>query len=153
MQVWVRNGLIAGGIAGVVTIIVNLAERAMATGDVCHRTGPRLGYLGFVAFLLLTGWAGYATARAGLSVSRAAIAGVIGGAVSGIGTIIVVLSALDQIRSASQCIANPNGVDVQAFATAGGVIAALVLFIIGIAIAAGAAAVGGVLGQRPASTR
>jgi hypothetical protein len=151
MKPWLRNAVTFGVASAVVTLVLNLVGNATATGDACHRSSP-LGQLGFLVFLGLMGAAGFMTTRAGDTVGMATMAGLVGAAISAVGTAIslaVVLSSFD----ASQCVQNnTSGVSTGTLVTAGGIVIGIVLSLIGVGVGAGAGALGGLIGRRPAAT-
>lgn len=101
MQGWLRNGLIAGAASGIATLLLGLL-RAAFKSDYCQAgivaVGSPAGLppsavdivasLGSVVVLLLTaGIAGWQTARVDPGDGKPALAGLITGLVSGIGTL------------------------------------------------------------------
>jgi hypothetical protein len=151
MKGWSRNAVTYGGVSAVVTLLLNWIGNATATGDPCRRGSP-LGLLAFVIFLGLMGAAGFMTTRAGGTVGMATMAGLVGALISAVGTVIAFAIIVGSIN-ASQCVVNNNtGVSSQTLLTTGGIVAAVVLGLIGLGVGAGAGAIGGLIGKRPAAT-
>ena len=151
MKPWLRNALTFGAVSALATLALNLLGNATASGDACHRNSP-LGLLAFLVFLGLMGGAGFRTARAGETLGMATMAGLIGALISAIGTAIALAVILSSFN-ASQCIQNnTTGVSSQTLLTTGGIVIGVVLSLIGLGVGAGAAAIGGVIGRRPAAT-
>ena len=151
MKGWSRTAVTFGVAAAVVTLLLNLVGNATATGDPCRRGSP-LGFLAFLVFLGLMGAAGFMTARAGGTIGMATMAGLVAALISGVGTVIafaIIVSSID----ASKCVVNnTTGVSSQTLLTTGGIVAAVILSVIGLGCGAGAGAIGGLLGRRPAAT-
>jgi hypothetical protein len=151
MKGWSRNAVTYGGVSAVVTLLLNWIGNATATGDPCRRGSP-LGLLAFLIFLGLMGAAGFMTTRAGGTVGMATMAGLVGALISAVGTVIAFAIIVGSIN-ASQCVVNNNtGVSSQTLLTTGGIVAAVVLGLIGLGVGAGAGAIGGLIGKRPAAT-
>jgi hypothetical protein len=151
MNPQLRHGVLFGGIAGVTTLLLNLANGALMSGSVCHRQGTPLPVLGFIVFTLLAGAAGRQASQSGGS---AAIAGLITGAISGIAVLVLVAFSLgNAAQAASQCLqgANSQGINVGAVASGFGLILAVLVYLIGLGVGAGAGALGAAIGSRPAS--
>ncbi len=153
MRGWLRNGLIAGAGAGIATLVLGLL-RAAAKSDYCQAGIVAFGSpaglppsavdivasLSSVAVLLLAaGIAGWQTARIGLGNGKPALAGVVTGTVSGIGTL--VLNAI-QLNQNTQCIVRGGfagpGMDMRP--------TLLIVAVVVIAIGAGFAALAGSAG-------
>jgi hypothetical protein len=82
----------------------------------------------------------------------ATMAGLVGALISAVGTVIAFAIIVGSIN-ASQCVVNNNtGVSSQTLLTTGGIVAAVVLGLIGLGVGAGAGAIGGLIGKRPAAT-
>lgn len=151
MKGWSRNAVTYGVASAVVTLALNWIGNATAGGDPCRRSSP-LGFLAFIVFLGLMGAAGFMTARAGGTIGTATLAGLVGALISAVGTIIAVVIIFSSI-DANQCLQNNNtGVSSQTLLTAGGIVAGIVLSLIGLCVGAGAGAIGGLIGRRPAAT-
>jgi hypothetical protein len=151
MKPWLRNAVTFGVASAVVTLVLNLVGNATASGDACHRSSP-LGLLGFFVFLGLMGAAGFMTTRAGDTVGMATMAGLVGAAISAVGTAISLAVILSSFN-ASQCVQNnTSGVSTGTLVTAGGIVIGIVLSLIGVGVGAGAGALGGLIGRRPAAT-
>jgi hypothetical protein len=151
MKGWSRNALTFGVASAVATLLLNVVGNATATGDPCRRGSP-LGFLGFLIFLGLMGAAGFMTARAGGTIGMATMAGLVGALISAVGTVIGFAIIVSSIN-ASQCVVNNNtGVSSQTLLTTGGIVAAVILSVIGLGFGAGAGAIGGLIGRRPAAT-
>jgi hypothetical protein len=154
MQPWLRYGLIGGGASAVITAILAVISFALSTGNACNRHSPRtIGDLGFIIFLGLMGYVGYASARAGQSVGQGSLAGLTAALLSGAGTVVAFLLNLPYEQGQIACVAgslgNTNGVDLTAAGTSLGVIALIIAILLGMGIGAGAAAIGALIG-RPA---
>jgi len=150
MKPWLRNALTFGAGAAVVTLVLNLVGNATASGDACHRNSP-LGILAFLFFLGLMGAAGFMTTRGGETVGMATIAGLVGAAISAVGTAISLFVILSSFN-ASQCVQNnTSGVSSGTLVAAGGIVIGIVLSLIGLGVGAGAGAIGGLIGRRPAA--
>lgn len=115
MRGWLRNGLIAGAGAGIATLLLGLL-RAVAKSDYCQAgiisfgspAGLPPSAVDIVASLtsvavplVAAGIAGWWTARLGLGNGKPALAGLVAGTVSGIGTLVL---NLIQINQNTQCI-------------------------------------------------
>lgn len=150
MKGWTRNAVTYGIAAAVVTLLLNLVGNATAGGDQCHRGSP-LGFLAFLVFLGLMGAAGFMTARAGGTIGAATMAGLVGALISAVGTIIAIAIVVSSI-SASCVVNNNTGVSSQTLLTTGGIVAGILLSVLGLGIGAGAGAIGGLMGRRPAAT-
>jgi MFS family permease len=151
MKAWLRTALTFGIASAVLTLLFNWLGNATASGDACHRSSP-LGLLGFVVFLGLMGATGYVTTRAGDTVGRAAVAGLVAALISAVGTVIGFAIIFASIN-ASQCVANNNtGISSQTLVTTGGIVAAIFISLIGLGVGAGMGAIGGLIGRRPATT-
>jgi hypothetical protein len=151
MKPWLRNAVTFGVASAVVTLVLNLVGNATASGDACHRSSP-LGLLGFLVFVGLMGAAGFMTTRAGDTVGMATMAGLVGAAISAVGTAISLAVILSSFN-ASQCVQNnTSGVSTGTLVTAGGIVIGIVLSLIGVGVGAGAGALGGLIGRRPAAT-
>jgi hypothetical protein len=151
MKGWSRNALTFGVASAVATLLLNVVGNATATGDPCRRGSP-LGFVGFLIFLGLMGAAGFMTARAGGTIGMATMAGLVGALISAVGTVIGFAIIVSSIN-ASQCVVNNNtGVSSQTLLTTGGIVAAVILSVIGLGFGAGAGAIGGLVGRRPAAT-
>jgi hypothetical protein len=151
MKGWSRNALTFGVASAVATLLLNVVGNATATGDPCRRGSP-LGFLGFLIFLGLMGAAGFMTARAGGTIGMATMAGLVGALISAVGTVIGFAIIVSSIN-ASQCVVNNNtGVSSQTLLTTGGIVAAVILSVIGLGFGAGAGAIGGLIGRRPTAT-
>src|ERR1700716_4083261 len=145
MKGWSRNAVTFGVAAAVATLLLNLLGNATATGDPCRRGSP-LGFLAVFVFLGLMGAAGFMTARAGGTIGMATMAGLVAALISGIGTVIAFAIIVSSIN-ASQCVVNnTTGVSSQTLLTTGGIVAAVILSVIGLGFGAGAGAVGGLVG-------
>jgi len=150
MKGWSRNAVIYGLASAVVTLLLNWIGNATGGGDPCRRSSP-LGLLAFLIFLGLMGAAGFMTARAGGTIGTATIAGLVAALISGVGTVIAFAIIVSSIPAS--CIANNNtGVSSQTLLTTGGIVAGVILSIIGLGVGAGAGAIGGLMGRRPAAT-
>jgi hypothetical protein len=150
MKGWSRNAVTFGIASAVVTLLLNVVGNATASGDACHKSSP-LGFLGFLVFLGLMGAAGFMTARAGGTIGGATMAGLVGALISAVGTIIAFAIIVGSLSS--QCLANNNtGISSQTLLTTGGIIAGIFLSLIGLGFGAGAGAIGGLIGRRPAAT-
>jgi hypothetical protein len=131
MKGWSRNALTFGVASAVATLLLNVVGNATATGDPCRRGSP-LGFLGFLIFLGLMGAAGFMTARAGGTIGMATMAGLVGALISALGTVIGFAIIVSSIN-ASQCVVNNNtGVSSQTLLTTGGIVAAVILSVIGL---------------------
>jgi len=151
MKAWSRNAVTFGIISAVVTLLLNWLGNATASGNACHRSSP-LGFVGFVAFLGLMGAAGFRTTRGGETVGMATMSGLVGALISAVGTIIAFAILFASIN-ASQCLPQNNtGVSSQTLLTTGGIVAAILVSLIGLGIGAGAGAIGGLIGRRPQTT-
>jgi hypothetical protein len=149
MKGWSGNAVRFGVASAVVTLLLNWIGGA-TSGDPCRRGSP-LGFLAFLVFLGLMGGAGFMTARAGGTIGAATMAGLVGALISAVGTIIGVTIIVGSIN-ASQCgIVNNTGVSTQTLLTTGGVIAGIFISFFGLGIGAGAGAIGGLMGRRPAA--
>ena len=152
MKGWTRNALTFGVASAVVTLLLNWIGNVTASGsDPCHRSSP-LGFLGFLVFLGLMGGAGFMTARDGGTIGAAALSGLVGALISAVGTIIAFAIIAGSINAAQCGLTNNTGVSSQTLLTTGGIFAAVVLSLIGLGFGAGAGAIGGLMGRRPAAT-
>ena len=159
MKGWLRNGLIAGAGAGIATLVLGLL-RAAAKPDYCHHGIVAFGSpadlspsavdivatLSSVAVLLLAaGIAGWRTARVRRGTGKPALAGIVTGTVSGIGTLVLNLTQLDQN---GQCIVRSGfagpGTDMRPTL----LIVAAVVIAIGAGFAAIVGSVGAALARR-----
>ena len=134
-----ESGLIFGAIGGTTTVVINLLNVALITGNGCHQQGTFLPFLAFVLFAILAGVAGIRAEAAGGS---GAIAGAVTGAGSGIAMPILVL--LTAINAGHAC-AGTSQIDLITLTSIGGVLG-LVILLAGIAVGAGAGAVGALFG-------
>jgi hypothetical protein len=151
MKGWSRNAVTFGVASAVVTLLLNWIGNATGSGDACHRSSP-LGLLAFLIFLGLMGGAGFMTARAGGTIGMATMAGLVAALISAVGTVIAFAIIVSSIN-ASQCVVNNNtGVSSQTLLTTGGIVAGVILSVIGLGVGAGAGAIGGLMGRRPAAT-
>jgi hypothetical protein len=92
------------------------------------------------------------TARAGGTIGMATMAGLVAALISAVGTVIAFAIIVSSIN-ASQCVVNNNtGVSSQTLLTTGGIVAGVILSLIGLGVGAGAGAIGGLMGRRPAAT-
>jgi hypothetical protein len=149
MKGWTRNAVTFGTTSAVATLLLNLLGSATANG--CYR-GSGLGVLAFFLFVGLMGGAGFMTARGGGTIGMATLAGLGGALVSGVGTITAFVIVVGTL-SASECsVPNNFGVSSKALLMTLGIIVALMLTVIGLAVGAGAGALGGLIGRRPATT-
>ena len=148
MKGWSRNAVTFGVASAVVTLLLNWFGNATATGDPCKRGSP-LGLLAFLVFLGLMGAAGFMTARDGGTIGAATMAGLVGALISAAGTVIAFLIIVSSIDASKCVVNNTTGVSSQALLTTGGVVAAVVLSLIGLGVGAGAGAIGGLMGRRP----
>jgi hypothetical protein len=156
MQGWLRNGLIAGAVAGIATLVLGLLWGA-AKSDYCEAgTGAAAGRAltaidvlvtlsGVAVLLLAAGIAGWRSARASPGSGRPALAGLVTGLVSGIGTL--VLNVI-QLNRNTECmvrggLAGP-GTDLRPEL----LVVAIVVIAIGGATAALAGQVGGAVARR-----
>jgi hypothetical protein len=179
--VWLRYGLIGGGVALIATLASDFAILIPRPSDLC-RVGPviiplfMLGAL-FV-FVLMAAAAGFASARAGAATTQASLAGIVVGAISGCASFLFAVfssSVFHRVQELSTTCPDvgtitfgstpPPGFVVptpppEAFAgpfgspgIIGGLIAAVISIGVGIAIAYGAAALAAViaLATRPRS--
>jgi hypothetical protein len=147
---WSRNAVTFGVAAAAVTLLFNLVGSATASGDACHKSSP-LGFLAFLVFLGLMGGAGFMTARAGGTIGAATMAGLVGALISAVGTIIALAIIVSGMNAS--CVANnTTGVSSQTLLSAVGIVAGVVLSLIGLGVGAGAGALGGLIGRRPAAT-
>ena len=150
MKGWSRNAVTFGVASAVVTLLLNLVGSATASGDACHKSSP-LGFLAFLVFLGLMGGAGFMTARAGGTIGAATMAGLVAALISAVGTIIALAIIVSGMNAS--CVANnTTGVSSQTLLSAVGIVAGLVLSLVGLGIGAGAGALGGLIGRRPAAT-
>jgi hypothetical protein len=151
MKTWTRNALTFGIISAVVTLLLNWIGNATATGDVCRRSSP-LGLLAFLVFLGLMGAAGFMTTRAGDTVGMATVAGLVAALISAVGTVVAFAIIISSIN-VSQCVQaqNNTGISSQTLVTTGGIVAAILISLVGLGIGAGAGAIGGLMGRRPAA--
>lgn len=152
MKPWLRNAVNFGAASAVMTLLFNWLGNATGSGDACHRSSP-LGLLAFLVFLGLMGAAGFMTTRSGATIGMATMSGLIGGLISGIGTIIALVIISSSINAAG-CVVNNNttGVSSQTIVTAGGIVAGIIFTVLGAGVGAGAGAIGGLIGRRPAAT-
>ena len=141
---WSRNAVTFGIASAVVTLLFNVVGGASATS--CLRGSP-LSVLAFFVFVALMAGAGFTTARCGGTVGKATIAGLGGASISAVGTIIAFVVVVGSIRDCT--VYNNLGVSPQTFLMVLGIIAAVILSVVGLAVGAGAAALGGLMGQRP----
>ena len=149
MKPWLRNALTFGAISAVVTLGLNAIGGATAAGDACHKSSP-LGFLAFLLFLILMAGAGFMTTRAGDTVGMATVSGLVAAVISGIGTVIALAIIVGSI-SPSCVQQNNTGVSSSTLLGAAGIVAGIFLSLIGLAIGAGAGAIGGLMGRRPSS--
>ncbi|MEO6798105.1 MAG: hypothetical protein ABI401_11400 [Candidatus Dormibacter sp.] len=152
MNAKLRQGVLFGAIAGVTTLVLNVANGALMSGSVCHRQGTPLPVLGFIVFTLLAGAAGRQASQRGGS---AAIAGLLTGAISGIAILLLVAVSLGgAAQAASQCLqgTNTQGINVGAVASGFGLILAVLVYLVGLGIGAAAGALGAAIGGRPAAS-
>src|SRR5438270_1315445 len=150
MKAWSGNAVKLGVGSAVVTLLLNWIGNATATGDPCRRGSP-LGLLAFLVFLGLMGGAGFVTARAGGTIGAATMAGLVAALISAVGTIIALAIIVGSINAS--CVGNNNtGVSSQTLLTAGGIVAGIFVSVIGLGFGAGAGAIGGLIGRRPAGT-
>ena len=91
--------------------------------------------------------AGFTTARDGGTVATATIAGLVGASISAVGTIIAFVVVVGSISDCT--VYNNFGVSPQTFLMILGIIAAVIIGVSGLAVGAGAGALGGLMGQRP----
>jgi len=143
---WLRNGLTYGAVAALVTLVINLAGRALRGSDLCHPgAAGSLPYLGFALFVLVAALAGRATVKAGQPNSAAALAGVVVGAVSGIAGVILLVLALGDANQMVQCAKSQTSAavpSVDVFRTVA-IIASLIAIAAGVGIGAAAGVIGG----------
>ena len=158
---WLRNGLIAGAIAAAATMVLGLL-RAAAKSDYCQHGIVAFGAhadvapsaldivlsLTSVAVVLLTaGVAGWRTARANPSKGRSALAGLVVGTVSGVGTLLLNVIQFDQNTG---CLVRAGfagqGMDMRPTL----LVVAVVVIAIGMGFAAMAGSVGAAIARRGA---
>jgi hypothetical protein len=150
MKGWSGNAVRFGVGSAVVTLLLNWIGNATASGDPCHRNSP-LGLLAFLVFLGLMGGAGFMTTRAGGTIGAATMAGLVAALISAVGTIIALAIIIGSLNAS--CITNNNtGVSSQTLLTAGGIAAGIFISVVGLGFGAGAGAIGGLIGRRPAAT-
>ena len=150
MKGWSGNAVKFGVASAVVTLLLNWIGNATASGDACHRSSP-LGLLAFLVFLGLMGAAGFVTARGGGTIGAATMAGLVAALISAVGTIIALAIIVGSLSAS--CVTNNNtGVSSQTLLTAGGIAAGIFISVIGLGFGAGAGAIGGLIGRRPAAT-
>jgi len=150
MKGWSGNAVKFGVGSAVVTLLLNWIGNATASGDACHRSSP-LGLLAFLVFLGLMGGAGFMTTRTGGTIGAATLAGLVAALISAVGTIIALAIIVGSLSAS--CVTNNNtGVSSQTLLTAGGIAAGIFISVIGLGFGAGAGAIGGLIGRRPAAT-
>jgi hypothetical protein len=124
------------------TLGLNLINLAMVTGTGCDQHGTVLPFVAFVVFVILAGIAGN---RAEVVGGSAAIAGAVTGAVSGIAMPILVLFSAVTATNTAQACAGVSQTDLIALTSIGGLLG-LAIFLTGIAVGAGAGALGALFG-------
>ncbi len=152
MKQWQRNGIVFGGAAFVVTLALNLLMWAARPSDACARGGSGfwITLLGVALFVGLAGAAGWRTTRAGGSVGSGSLAGLLTGAISGLGVVVYFVAVSGtSAASAAQCSPTKAG---QATATADVLQLAIIVFgvvvaLAGLGIGAAAGAIGGSIGE------
>jgi hypothetical protein len=150
MKGWSGNAVRFGIGSAVVTLLLNWIGNATASGDACHRSSP-LGLLAFLVFLGLMGGAGFVTTRAGGTIGAATMAGLVAALISAVGTVIALAIIIGSLSAS--CVTNNNtGVSSQTLLTAGGIAAGIFISVVGLGFGAGAGAIGGLIGRRPAAT-
>jgi hypothetical protein len=149
MRPWLRNALTFGVISGVVTLLLNWLGNATAGGAACQRSSP-LGLVAFLAFLVLMGAAGYMTTRAGDTVGMAAVAGLVAALISAVGTVIAIAIVVGSISP--ECLNNTTNISSSTILSAAGIAAGIIISLFGLGVGAGLAAIGGLIGRRPATT-
>lgn len=152
MQTWLRNGLALGIAAGITTAVVNGLSALTRPTNICqpNANGTVFSVLGMVLFIALAAIAGWRTTHAGLPLSSAALSGLIVGAISGVVVLLVVLLSLGNAERAARCITTSSGTPIGAASVLrfAALVFGVVLGLVGLGIGAGAAAVGGMVGER-----
>jgi hypothetical protein len=142
---WIKNAAVLGTASGVVTLTLNSLGLLTSTPDTPRSDViPALGFLVFIGLMVA---AGFSTARGGGSLGRAAVAGLIGGAVSSVGTVLAAVVLLLTTNAGRNVDAGLAGL-AELIDWGVTLAVALVASLIGIALAAGLGAIGGVLGRR-----
>ena len=145
MQSHVRNGLVFGAVGAVTTFGLNLINDV--TTNVCHRSAV-WPLLAFMVFVGLAGAAGRQSARSG---GNGAVAGLITGAISGIGFIVMSVYNLGtQAQAAAQCL-NAPGLNLSTL-SAVALVGMVVDYLIGLGVGAGAGAIGASLSPKAGAT-
>ena len=148
MQSWLRNGLIAGAVSATATLLLGLLLAAVKS-DYCQAGIIGVGHpsavdialnlSGLALLLLLAGIAGRQTANAGASKGKAALAGLVTGTISGVGTLALNVVQFNQYTA---CMVRGgiagSGMDMRP--------TLLIMAAVAIAIGAGLAVIAGSLG-------
>ena len=142
---WIKNAAGLGAASGVVTLTLNSLGLLTSTPD-----APRSDVIPALGFLVFTGLmvaAGFSTARGGEPLGKAALAGLIGAAVSSVGTVLAAVVLLLTTNAGRDVDAGLGGL-AELIDWSVTLAVALAASLVGVAVGAGLGAIGGVLGRR-----